>query len=158
MTQYDVQDGKRVLRFEGQQLAKSSSQKAHSERWIEFTLYKTVSGVYVLHRLGVSSIFHASTCDLVGKYGLKETENYRLRANALPCLECVPEKSDPLVYPEVDRHWTLTTHDPRAILKALYRPDGSGGQYLTKVAERLLDDASDIDVEIDEAYRVQYLI
>ena len=155
---FEVKDGKRTIQFRGQKLAASSSRARYSSRWIEFTLYKTEGGTYVLHRLGVSTIFHASTCELVTKYGLHETYNVDLSTTAHPCEECRPSASDPLVYPELDRHWTLTTKDPEAILKALYRPDGSGGRYLTKVAERLLDDASDVDSEIDAAYRVQYLI
>ena len=61
------------------------------------------------------------------------------------------------MYPEVDRHWTLTTHDPEAVLTALYRTGESGQRYLTYVAQRLLEDASELDPEIDAAYRVEYL-
>lgn len=152
-----VRDGKRIIQFEGKRLAASSSKARYSSRWIEFTLYRTEGGTYVLHRLGVSTVFHTSTCGLVTKYGLRETYNVDLPAAPTPCEECRPSASDPLVYPELDRHWTLTTEDPEIVLRALYRPDNRGGQYLTKVAERLLDDASEVDSDIDAAYRVQYL-
>jgi len=155
---YSLQDGKRVVQFSGRLLATSSSKRTDSTRWIEFSLYRTDTGTFVLHRLGLSTTFHNSTCDLVQKYGLKEIPNYELKDNATPCEDCFPEMSDPILYPEEERSWMLTTKNPEAVLKALYRPDNRGGQYLTKVAERLLEDASEEDSDIDAAYRVQYLI
>jgi len=51
----------------------------------------------------------------------------------------------------------MTTRDPTAVLDALYKYDDNGSKYLTKVAERLLDNASDEDAAIDSAYRIEFI-
>jgi len=55
---YEVKDGARTLQFDGLVLGKSSSWRKGSYRWIEFELYRTESGSYVLSRIGVSLIYH----------------------------------------------------------------------------------------------------
>lgn len=154
---YEVKDGKRTLQFEGEKLAASSSFRFGSNRWIEFALYKTKQGTYVLSRVGVSNIFHTSTCVLVERYGLHETAPNLLDAKAVPCEDCQPSRLEPLLYPEKYRYWTLVSEDPEAILGALYKTDDFGARYLTKVAQRLLEQAADDDPEIDQVYRVEYI-
>lgn len=158
MTKYEVKNGSRLLRFEGEQIATSSSARPGSPRWIEFALFKTDKGSYVLTRVGVSHVYHSSVCPLVGRYGLHEASVDDLPPIAVPCEECDPDYSDPIIYPETYRHWTLVTDDPETVLEALYKPDTrSNTKYLTRVAERLLEDASRVDPDIDQAYRIQYL-
>ena len=152
---YEVKDGSRTLRFSGELLGKSSSRRPDSGRWIEFHLYKTDKGSYILSRVGVSNIFHSSVCPLVGRYGLHETDAQHLTDDAVPCEECRPSPAEPLVYPEEYRYWTLISDEPEAILSALYKPDESGARYLTNVARRLLEQAADLDPEIDLAYRIE---
>ena len=55
---FEVKDGSRTLQFKGRLLAESSSWRRGSTRWIEFALYRTENGSYVLSRIGVSLIFH----------------------------------------------------------------------------------------------------
>jgi len=154
---YEVRDGARTLRFEGQLLANSTSRRNDSTRWIEFALYKTDSGTYILSRIGASVVFHNSVCTLVSKYGLHEIESEKLNRSAVPCEICRPTRREPLIYPEQYRFWTMTTRDPTAVLDALYKYDDNGSKYLTKVAERLLDNASDEDAAIDSAYRIEFI-
>lgn len=154
---YEVQDGNRVLRFEGQLLAESSSERRDSMRWIEFQLFKTTSGSYVLSRVGVSTVYHTSICPLVQKYGLHEVEVDELDADAFPCVECHPTPGEPLVYPEQDRFWTLVSEDPEAVLNALYKTDFNNSRYLTNVAHRLLEQASRRDAGINGAYRTEVI-
>lgn len=52
MTPHEVRDGDRVLEFDGHVVAQSSSRTDGRPRWIEFTLYETSGGKYVLHRVG----------------------------------------------------------------------------------------------------------
>lgn len=158
MTKYEVKNGSRLLRFEGQKLAFSSSRRNDSPRWIEFDLYKTVSGSYVLSRVGVSHVFHSSVCPLVEKYGLHESSVEDLGVDAVGCNECDPDFDDPILYPESFRYWTLVADDAETVLDALYQPDSrSRGRYLTRVAERLLEAASLLDPDIDQVYRVEYI-
>lgn len=155
---YEVKNGARILRFEGEVLATSSSKRPGSPRWIEFSLFRTDKGSYVLSRVGVSHVYHSSVCPLVGRYGLHEASVDDLPPIAVPCEECDPDYSDPIIFPETFRHWTLVTEDPETVLEALYKPDTrTNTKYLTRVAERLLEDASRVDAAIDQAYRIEYI-
>lgn len=154
---FEVRNGNRILRFEGRHLANSSSRRPGAARWIEFDLYKTVAGSYVLSRVGVSHIYHSNMCPLVQRYGLWEIDSHELTRDAVPCEDCHPDASEPLVYPELFRYWTLVAEEPEAILDALYKEDHNGARYLTRVAERLLQEAAAQDAEIDLIYRFEYI-
>jgi hypothetical protein len=43
------------------------------------------------------------------------------------------------------------------VLEALYKYDDGGARYLTRVAERLLEDASDVDSGIEAVYRIELI-
>lgn len=152
---YEVKDGARTLRFSGELLGQSSSRRADSGRWIEFHLYRTDKGSYILSRVGVSNIYHSSVCSLVSRYGLHEKSIDDLNVEAVPCSECCPNIIEPLIFPEEYRYWTLISEEPEAILNALYKPDDSGARYLTNVARRVLEQAAEVDPEIDQAYRIE---
>jgi hypothetical protein len=154
---YNVKDGARTLQFEGRKLGESSSWRPGSTRWIEFELYKTESGSYILSRVGVSLIFHSAACPLVKRYGLQEAQITDLHDEAVPCEECQPTFEVPLVFPEKYRHWAQVSEEPEAVLEALYKYDQGGARYLTKVAARLLDEASKKDAAIDSIYRVELI-
>jgi hypothetical protein len=50
------------------------------------------------------------------------------------------------------------SENPEPVLDALYKYDPEGGaKYLTKVAQRLLEQASDKDQEIERIYRVEMI-
>lgn len=157
MTAYEVKDGARILKFEGTKLADSSSWRRGSSRWIEFELYRTESGSYILSRVGVSTVFHSSICPLVTRYGLHEADITELGADAFPCTECHPTLGEPIVYPEKYRYWTLVSEEPEAVLDALYKSDYNNSRYLTNVAHRLLEQAAEQDSGIDAAYRFEVI-
>lgn len=56
MEQFTVQDGRRQVQFEGRRLASASSEASGKRRWVEFTLYRTAGGMYVLHGIGRSVV------------------------------------------------------------------------------------------------------
>jgi hypothetical protein len=154
----EVRDGDRTLQFNGTLLAKSTSERRGAYRWIEFELYKTESGSYILSRVGVSLIFHGAACDLVSKYKLNESASSNLSKNAVPCEECQPDRSLDLVFPEKYRHWAQVSDMPETVVDALYKYDEkTGSYYLTSVAERLLQQAAKVDSKIAEAYNVQVI-
>lgn len=157
MTTYTITTDRRTLEFAGHKLANSTSKSNDSDRWIEFSLYKTESGTYVLHRVGMSRIYHSVTCSLVSKYGLREEEVVNLLPSHTPCSLCAPSYNDPIVFPEKQRHWTLVSPDAKAVVDALYKYDSSGAKYLTSVAGRLLERASRDDPELDAAYRIEVI-
>jgi len=155
---YHVKDGPRTLQFEGRLLGESSSWRFGSLRWIEFKLYKTQKGQYVLSRVGVSLVYHGAACPLVKRYNLQEEDSDMLSEAATPCPECRPTVYAPVVFPEKHRYWAAVTDDANAVLDALYKEDENGSRYLTKVAERLLDEASKDDADLDLAYRIEIIL
>ena len=154
---YEVKDGNRTLQFNGILLGKSSSKRWDSLRWIEFELYRTESGSYILSRIGVSVVFHGAACPLVKKYGLQESEFFELTKDAVPCEECEPDESLDLIFPEKYRHWAQVSEEPDAVLDALYKYDDGGAKYLTNVAQRLLQQASKEDSAIEKVYKIEVI-
>lgn len=152
-----VKDGPRTLQFNGILLGKSSSYKKDSTRWIEFYLYKTESGSYVLSRIGVSLVYHGAACPLVERYGLTEVSFSEIDSRSLPCYECDPTGEADLVFPEKYRYWAQVSEEPSAVLDALYKYDQGGAKYLTNVAQRLLEDASKKDIEIENIYKIEVI-
>lgn len=154
---HEVKDGSRTLQFEGRLLGESTSHRRGSTRWIEFKLYKTESGSYILSRVGVSLIFHGAACPLVKRYNLVEVSTEKLLDDAIPCEECYPGFDLPVVFPEKFRNWAQVSEDPEAVLEAVYKYDQSGARYLTNVAQRLLEKASENDKRIESIYRVEMI-
>lgn len=153
----EVKDGARTLQFNGRLLGKSSSWRKGSTRWIEFELYRTESGSYILSRIGVSLVYHGSACVLVKRYALSEIGYEDLHKDAIPCEECNPTREAELVFPEKHRHWAQVSEEPTAVLDALYKYDEGGARYLTNVAQRLLEEASKNDDKILEIYKYEII-
>lgn len=154
---YEVKDGSRTLQFNGRVLGKSSSWRPGSNRWIEFSLYKTENGSYILSRIGVSLVFHGAACPLVKRYNLVESSTDKLNDDATPCQECSPNRELPIIFPEKYRNWAQVSEDPEAVLEALYKYDQGGARYLTNVAQRLLEEAARDDSGIERVYRVEMI-
>jgi hypothetical protein len=154
---FEVKDGARTLQFNGTLLGKSSSWRKDSTRWIEFELYRTESGSYILSRIGVSLVFHGAACQLVKRYGLTEVDFSTLPEDAIPCSECNPSEEAELVFPEKYRYWAQVSEEASSVLDALYKYDDSGARYLTNVAQRLLEDAALTDAKIADIYRYEII-
>jgi hypothetical protein len=154
---HEIKDGSRTLQFEGALLASSTSRRHDSLRWIEFQLYKTKNGSYVLSRIGVSLVYHGAACQLVKRYKLLEALPSILSADSVPCEECYPDDTLPVIFPEKDRTWAQVSDEPEAVLEALYKYDHGGARYLTNVAQRLLEEASEADRGIESVYRVEMI-
>jgi hypothetical protein len=155
---HSIRDGDRTLQFNGKLLARSTSERHQALRWVEFELYKTESGSYILSRVGVSIMFHGAACPMVKKYKLTEAPTEGINSRAVPCPECSPDLSLDLVFPEKYRYWAMVTSDPAAILDSLYKYDeDTDNYYLTSVAQRLLSEASKVDSEIANVYTVEII-
>lgn len=154
----EVKDGTRILKFNGKLLGKSSSWRRGSNRWIEFELYKTDNGSYVLSRIGVSVIYHTASCHLVKRYGLQDQLTESISSTeVVPCDECKPSLMAEVIFPEKNRYWAQVSEDPNAVLEALYKYDNGGARYLTHVAQRLLEQASETDKGIESVYRIEMI-
>jgi hypothetical protein len=154
---FEVQDGFRTLQFKGRLLGLSTSKLRGSTRWIEFKLYKTESGSYILSRVGVSLVFHGAACSLVKKYSLTEVDAKTIDNDAIPCESCSPTLEVDLLFPEKHRHWAQVSEEAGAVLDALYKYDENGTRYLTNVAQRLLEEAAKNDAKIAETYHVEII-
>ena len=153
----EVKDGARTLQFNGVLLGKSTSYRHGSTRWIEFELYRTESGSYVLSRVGVSIVYHGAACRLVQTYKLQEVLFKDIVKNSVPCDICSPDKSTDFVFPEKHRYWAQVSEEASAVLDALYKYDDNGARYLTNVAQRLLEVSSSKDSGIDSIYRIEVI-
>ncbi len=154
---YEVKDGARTLQFEGKSLGESTSRRHDSTRWIEFKLYRTESGSYVLSRIGVSLVYHGAACPLVKRYNLQELPFKEIDQHSLPCEQCEPSEEVELVFPEKHRYWAQVSEEPQAVLEALYKYDDGGARYLTNVAQRLLETASSNDSDIENVYKIELI-
>ena len=151
---FQAKDGQRTLEFDGELLAESTSQKRGGTRWVEFKLYKTLKGSYILSRTGCSIIFHDAQCELVKQYNLKPGPITR---SHIPCDYCYPDYTTPDLHPEKIRNWAQVMEKPTAVLEALYKYDSDGARYLTLVAQRLLEEAATRDEGIRRIYQTEYV-
>jgi hypothetical protein len=159
MTMYEVKDNKRTLKFDGVLLAFSTSFRPGVKRWIEFGLYRTTGGSYVLSRVGETHLFHDPSCAVAERNGLTKIPRAALREGSVPCEVCRPNDpgnvSSEIVSPEMPRYWAQVSDTAEAVVDSLYKYDEAGARYLTGVAERLLEEASQVDPAIEAAYRVE---
>lgn len=152
-----VKDGNRLLQFDGRLIGDSTSWRRGSHRWVEFKLYKTnEEGRYILSRVGMSLLYHLQECEVVERNNLKDAPKSELDRDARACPECRPDMFNiPIVCPEKPRFWAQVCDTPQAVVEALMKYDEAGNRYLTFVAQRLLERASDADEELDAIYRVE---
>lgn len=152
---HTVRDGVRTRVFSGELLAISSSQDTRKDRWIEFRLYRTVTNQYVVSRIGYSRIFHSADCGLVRRNHLSPVDGLELTPDYIACYECRPSRGDiEGVFPETPRYAAWVCTDPLGVVSSLMKEDRNGVEYLTNVARRLLEKASEADSEIEDAYLV----
>jgi hypothetical protein len=156
MTMYEVKDNKRTIKFDGVLLAFSTSFRPGVKRWIEFGLYRTVGGSYVLSRIGETHLFHDVECAVALRNGLTQIPRPARREGSVGCDVCRPDRFDSeMVSPEMPRYWAQVSDTADAVVDSLYKYDEAGARYLTAVAERLLEEASAVDPAIEGAYRVE---
>lgn len=156
--EYLVRDGIVTLKFNGTKLAESSSRFVNKPRWVEFQLFKTYGGQYVLARIGISVIYHTEKCAVVSRNKLSQVNGEDLSAVYTPCEKCNPSLLGPDgVYPETPRYWAQASEKPQGVIDALIQYDNNGTRYLTNVAKELLEDASKYDEKIRQAFLFDFI-
>ena len=158
MPHFEVRNGGRTLKFDGERIASSSSRLDDSLRWVEFNLYLTAGGRYVFERVGRSRVFHGvGDCSVVRRNKLRfDIEEQELQAWHVPCPECRPYDDDDVII-EKPRYFALDSADPDAVIEAAHKYDKNNARYMTNVTRRLIEDAALVDPRMDEAYRVEYI-
>ena len=153
---YKVKNGNRIYEFDGTLLASSTSKKQDSYRWVDFNLYITAAGTYILERIGQTDYFHHIECEVVARNKLKFSPEDQLEDRHVPCEICDPDDFDDIVL-EKPRYFALTSDSPAAILEALHKKADDGARYMTYVTQRLIEDAAVHDKRLEKAYRVEYI-
>ncbi len=151
---FSVKDGRRTLTFDGDLLAESTSQRRGGARWVEFKLYRTDGGKYVLSRIGQSLVYHGPICSTLDRSDSLEPS--RPVRGGVPCEFCEPEYPG-VVLPEKAREWAQVMDAPEAVLETLYRYDDHGARFLTRVARNLIESAAERDGELHEAYYTEHV-
>lgn len=152
----EVKDGNRRLVFHGNMLSSSSSKTNRSKgRWIEFELYHTDNGGYVLSRIGQTRYVHSVDCDISRRNGLDTMSLDAVGSlqGLYQCPDCnINIQGDLEFCPEVPRFWAMKFFAAEDVVDALHKRDDNGNMYLTNVARDLLEDAAEKDSEIARVY------
>lgn len=147
------------MRFDGELLGYSTSYRPGSERWVEFSLFRTIGGSFVVARVGMSVLYHRAGCSIADRAGLPPTPRAALPPDRYPCRTCSPHEAqnEAMVCVEIPRYWAQTSNTADGVVDLLYQRDESGARYLTGVAKRLLEEASQVDTAIGDAYNVEII-
>lgn len=75
------------LQFRGVLLGEATTWRPGSTRWIEISIYRTVAGKYIVHRQGMSRLYHraGAACQSGSPVG-----NRDLDEESVPCPTCRP--------------------------------------------------------------------
>lgn len=153
---YTVRDTAQNYRFDGELIAESSSRGYNKPRWVEFKLYKTAKGPYVVSRVGATVTFHSDSCELVKRNSrMKAVMDDEIPAHYIPCDLCKPARisvNGEGLYPEIPRYWAQICKNASGVIESLMSEDANENRYMTLVAKRLLEYASLIDDDIQEAF------
>lgn len=152
----EVRDGNRKLTFHGEILASASSKDSRSKgRWIEFNLYITENGGYVLSRTGHTRFVHSVDCEVARRNGLDRMsiDVVGSMSGLYRCREChIDVANDTEFCPETPRYWAMKYYSAEDVVDGLYKQDENGNMYLTNVSRDLLERAADHDDGIYDAY------
>ena len=125
--QHSVRDGQRQLTFDGTLLAESSSRRPGNPRWVEFELYRTAGGHYVLSRTGRSTCYHTfPECAVVLRNRIDPRSVEELDPEATACSECRSRGDRSQVYPEQPRFWAQASETAEGVINSLYKYDETG--------------------------------
>lgn len=165
---FNVKDGQRSLTFMGWQVAAADSQSGQDVRWTELTLYKTLTGKYVLEKVGRSDVFHADDCQRKSK-GAKfnsledatDDQEEALEDLFVPCNQdrgngphCNPSYDATPVWVERDISAATVLESAEQVVESLFRRESNNTRFLSRVSRALLEDAAKNDPDIKRVISV----
>lgn len=164
--QYELANYDRVLKFTGERIAHASNRLGRDEkqiRWSEVAIYRTRGNQYVLHKVGKSRVYHAGPNRCGGTSGVNTSVNtikrwpVEKRMDLAPCPVCQPDvlTAYTSVLVEQDRGVTFVSKTADGVIESAKNEDADGVVYITKVAERALAQAAEVDDDIYDAYSVE---
>jgi hypothetical protein len=157
---FDLKDGQRPITFLGWELGSANSQTGTDVRWTELALYKTLSGRYVLEKIGRSDVFHTDACtrrskgvrydDLEAAVSEDEDPDTDIEDLFVPCKECNPSYDDVPVWVERDIAAVAVFDSADKVVQSLFRNDRDNMRFLSRVSRSLLEEAALHDDGIKE--------
>jgi hypothetical protein len=127
---------------------------SHRERWVEFELYALASGEWLIHRIGMSNVYHRpdTRCSTRGGWQSGDPAGIdQLPDDALPCVVCKPpypqdlEDKPGVVRFEFPRHtWDkcLTPEQVKEKLTTARSASGSEASFMSAPVNELLRSAA----------------
>lgn len=156
MAEFVVQDGFRRITFNGDLLARASSERPHPRRWTDLTLYRTDGGTYILEKTGSSRVTHIRDCPEVVEDLPRFQETYPGEDPddaEFEYHDCVPEVYDfPSLLVEKNRHWAQISDNPTSVIKSLMRYRDHS-RWLPRLSMQLLERAAELDTGIRQAFQ-----
>jgi hypothetical protein len=155
-------DGRRQVSLVGWLIGEANSQNGTDTRWTELAMYKTLTGKYVIEKVGRSDVFHDNSCKRSSKgkqyrdldEALEEKDSRdddTLEDIFAQCPDCKPSYDASPVWAERDISTVSTFATAKDAIRSLYRgdrKDTAGASTLSRVARALLENASAKDEEI----------
>jgi len=155
MSKFTVQDGFRKITFDGDLLARASSERPYPRRWTDLALYRTEAGAYILEKIGASRVMHVSDCPEVIEDLPRFQEVYPGEDpddDEFDYHDCVPDVYNfPSLLVEKDRYWAQISENPISVVKALMRYRDHS-RWLPRLSMQLLEKAAELDSGIRDAY------
>lgn len=154
-----VRDSTRRYAFNGVRLAYVSSEKPFKTRWTEIEVYRTQGGIYIVHRIGVTTLAHLEDCEQLKRYHKRYTPGINAIASdefppekREPCEDCKPDlqfmlHNEPAALKfERDRHQVHICETPEGVIQALHTPNrDTGKRELGSLAGSAVSMAADRD-------------
>lgn len=159
-----VRDSIRKYSFTGTRLAYVSSETDDKPRWTEIEIYRTESGIFVAHRVAVTTVAHQAGCEILIRYNKKYSSGLDALGNdefgpeaRTPCDKCHPDihtimNTDPnALYCERDRHQVTISDYPESLIQALHTKK-NGETTLGSLAASALQLAADRDIYLASVF------
>jgi hypothetical protein len=148
-----VQDGKRVLKFNAAVIGAATSERPGAPRWSELTIYRLPGGVYLVAKVGRSTVAHTPTCEHANPRRMRtfmEAQDEGL-VHRMPCPECRPavgDAMDPQTLLEPSRYTVLQAQSPESLVEVLCE----GRDTLPEIVAEVLRQASKNDGAVAALY------
>lgn len=152
---HTVRDSTRKYAFTGVRLAYVSSEAPEKTRWTDIELYRTDGGIYIIHKVGVTTLVHLENCEQLVRYHKRHTPGIDgIASDELPpeerdaCPDCQPDldymlHNEPAALKfERDRHQVSIRETPEGAVQALHTVK-NGVKKLGLLAGSALQMASD---------------
>ena len=151
-----------TIRFDGDSLAFASTYASGRSRWTEISIFRSVTGEYVVSKVGRSTVVHLqdSSCrrsymQTIGRDDLLSTHS--------PCRKCNPDLGSalnihisdanvPRLLQESSLFSAKVSAHASGAVAACYSKDKNGLFYLIEPAERPLEAAGALDDDLWQAF------